>query len=157
EDNDHTVDQHEVLKARLLDNLIGDWDRHPDQWRWGVRDTGKGRTYYPIPRDRDQAFFNSDGLLISFFAKNRFAFLQGFKPRIANVKGLNYHSRDFDRFFLNQLDENEWRNTADSFVNNLPDAEITRAVKKLPPEIYAFGGQKMIDRLKSRRNILKQE
>ena len=22
------------LKARLLDALIGDWDRHPDQWRW---------------------------------------------------------------------------------------------------------------------------
>jgi len=157
EDNDHNVDQHEVLKARLLDNLIGDWDRHPDQWRWGIKDTGKGRTYYPIPRDRDQAFFNSDGLLIRYFSSGLFPYLQGFKKNIPNAKWLNYRSRDFDRFFLNQLDENEWRNTTDTFVNNTTDEVINRAVKKLPPEIYAFGAQKMIDKLKSRRNILKKE
>ncbi len=156
-DNDHNVDQHEVLKARLLDNLTGDWDRHFDQWRWGVRDTGKGRTYYPIPRDRDQAFYNSDGLLIGYFSRNQFPFLQGFKKNIASVKWLNYQSRDFDRFFLNQLNESEWRNTIDSFVNNLPDEVIAESVKNLPPEIYVSGGQKIIDKLRSRRNILKKE
>ncbi|MEO6455561.1 MAG: metallophosphoesterase, partial [Ginsengibacter sp.] len=157
EDNDHNVDQQEVLKARLLDNLIGDWNRHPDQWRWGVRDTGKGRTYYPIPRDRDQAFYNSDGLLISYFSRNQFRYLQGFKKNIASVKWLNYHSRDFDRFFLNQLGENEWRNTVDNFVNNLPDDLITESLKELPPEIYDVSAPKIIDKLKSRRDILKRE
>jgi hypothetical protein len=53
EDNDDRIDQPAVLRARLLDMLTGDWDRHFDQWRFGVRDTGKGKLYYPIPRDRD--------------------------------------------------------------------------------------------------------
>jgi hypothetical protein len=157
EDNDHTVNQPEVLKARLLDNLIGDWNRHPDQWRWGITDTGKGRTYYPIPRDRDHAFYYSDGLLIRYFSKGLFPYLQGFKHNISSVKWLNYQSRDFDRFFLNQLDEKQWRSTIDSFVNKLPDNVIDESVKKLPPEIYAFGAQSMAGKLKSRRNILKEE
>lgn len=56
EDNNHRVDQAAVLKCRLLDILIGDWDRHFDQWRWGLKDTLDEKIYYPIPRDRDQAF-----------------------------------------------------------------------------------------------------
>ena len=31
------VDQEYVLRARLFDMLIGDWDRHDDQWRWGEK------------------------------------------------------------------------------------------------------------------------
>ena len=64
EDNDDRVDQKAFLRARLLDFLIADWDRHFDQWRFGEKDTGKGKLYYPIPRDRDQAFSYSDGLLV---------------------------------------------------------------------------------------------
>ncbi|MDQ6813522.1 MAG: hypothetical protein M3040_07300 [Bacteroidota bacterium] len=33
-DNDNRVDQRLVLRARLLDILMGDWDRHEDQWLW---------------------------------------------------------------------------------------------------------------------------
>src|SRR5678816_534755 len=30
----HQVDEKSFLKARLFDMLIGDWDRHEDQWLW---------------------------------------------------------------------------------------------------------------------------
>ncbi len=56
DDNDDKVDQRAVLKARLLDMFIMDFDRHEDQWRWNTKDTGTGKLYYPLPRDRDQAF-----------------------------------------------------------------------------------------------------
>jgi hypothetical protein len=36
EENDHLILQEQVLKARLLDMLVADWDRHEDQWRWGA-------------------------------------------------------------------------------------------------------------------------
>jgi hypothetical protein len=36
--------------------LIGDWDRHDDQWRWAAFDEGKHTVFKAIPRDRDQAF-----------------------------------------------------------------------------------------------------
>ena len=45
--------------------LIGDWDRHQDQWRWiEFKENGK-KVYRPMPRDRDQAFsIMSDGFSI---------------------------------------------------------------------------------------------
>ena len=69
EENDHLVIQQEVLKARLLDMLIADWDRHADQWRWGKFERGGMDYYYAIPRDRDQAFFQSNGLLVKIARK----------------------------------------------------------------------------------------
>ena len=54
EDNDDLVDDRAYLRARLFDMLIGDWDRHQDQWRWAeFENKGKGKTYVPIPRDRE--------------------------------------------------------------------------------------------------------
>jgi hypothetical protein len=38
--------------------LIGDWDRHYDQWRWAEYKKKGQVIYRPIPRDRDQAFQN---------------------------------------------------------------------------------------------------
>jgi hypothetical protein len=34
QDNDHFVDERAYARARLFDMLIGDWDRHDDQFRW---------------------------------------------------------------------------------------------------------------------------
>lgn len=157
EDNDHLIDQRSVLRARLLDMLIGDFDRHFDQWKWGVRDSGKGKTYYPVPRDRDQAFFNSDGLLIKYATRFNLKHLQGFKKNIPDVNWFNWIERDFDRFFLNELDEQDWRNITDSFVNAVNDDVIQKAVAALPPQIYAISGQTITDKLKSRRDVLQKD
>ncbi|HEX5653477.1 MAG TPA: hypothetical protein VFX58_10410, partial [Chitinophagaceae bacterium] len=63
DDNDNIVDQQALLRARILDMFVMDLDRHEDQWQWGTVDKEKGKLYYPIPRDRDQAFFVNQGLL----------------------------------------------------------------------------------------------
>ena len=63
EDNDDDIDQRAVLRARILDLFIMDFDRHEDQWQWGSIDKDKGKTYFPIPRDRDQAFFINQGVI----------------------------------------------------------------------------------------------
>ena len=36
EETENKVDQAAFLKARLFDMLIADWDRHEEQWAWGV-------------------------------------------------------------------------------------------------------------------------
>ncbi|MCF8242915.1 MAG: hypothetical protein K9J16_16170, partial [Melioribacteraceae bacterium] len=59
---DEWVDAPSFLKARLMDILLGDWDRHTDQWRWARYDYGKNEIWYPVPRDRDQALAKFDGL-----------------------------------------------------------------------------------------------
>jgi hypothetical protein len=154
EDNNKRVLQKEVLKARLLDILIADWDRHMDQWKWGVRDTGRGKLYYPIPKDRDQAFFHSNGLLLAYLSRKRMPFLKGLKYKIADVNHLTAVSKDFDRVFLNDIDRREWDSVTAVFRRQMTDTAIQKAVKQMPPEIYAIDGKQTINKLISRRNDL---
>ena len=110
EDNDTRVDEKTVLRARLLDMLLGDWDRHEDQWRWQKID-GKHETIYePVPRDRDQVYYKTSGLFPWIVAhqwlKSKF---QGYGKSIRDVEGWNFNARYFDRYFLNQLSEDDWK------------------------------------------------
>jgi hypothetical protein len=157
EDNDHRADQKTVLKARLLDMLVADWDRHFDQWRWGTKDTGRGRTYYPIPKDRDQALSWSDGLLVKFVSDNKLPFLKGFRKTIPAIHWLNWSARDFDKTFLNQISADQWKEIITKFKADLSDSVINTAVHKMPPQIFPLQGEKIISKLKSRRDILLKE
>ncbi|MEJ7626977.1 MAG: metallophosphoesterase [Ferruginibacter sp.] len=155
EDNEHHVDQEKVLNARLLDMLIADFDRHADQWKWGTDDTGKGKLYYPIPRDRDQAFFKSNGLLVKFLKGKGMPFLEGFNERIKDIKGANYVAKDFDRFFLNNLDKPAWEKVIAKFTAGITDDVIIKATGKLPKEIVQTDAEKINKTLISRRDQLK--
>ncbi len=154
EENDDKVDQERVLNARLLDMLVGDFDRHADQWKWGTEDTGIGKLYVAVPRDRDQAFFNSDGLLVKYLSKNKMRFLQGFKKNIRDINGLNFVARDFDRFFMNGLNEDAWKKVTDSFTLRMTDAVIDESVKSYPQEIAPLLASTVAMKLKNRRNEL---
>ncbi|MFT3911316.1 MAG: BamA/TamA family outer membrane protein [Ferruginibacter sp.] len=157
EDNKHHVDQEAVLTARLLDMLIGDFDRHADQWKWATGDTGKGKLYYPVPRDRDQAFFNSNGILLGYAGRFEMKFLQGFKRNIPNINELNFVARDFDRTFLNGIDKNKWQAITDTFEQRMTDDIIKEAAGKYPPEIKALDSAFTVQKLISRRNIINKK
>ena len=154
DDNDHIVSQKDVLRARLLDMVVADFDRHFDQWKWGITDTGKGKLYYPIARDRDQAFFNSDGLLLKVVSRRRLPFLRGFKPDMPAINWLNWSARDFDRIFLNRLDEATWKETIEEVQAKLTDSVLSTSVHRLPDEIFPLNGENIIETLVSRRNVL---
>ncbi len=157
EDNDQTVDQEAVLRARLLDILIADWDRHFDQYKWITRDTGQGKLYVPVPRDRDQAFFYSDGLIVKYISKRRIPYLKGLQYSIHSPNEMNMVSKDFDRMFLNNLDEAAWNRVALNFTSRLTDAKIEAAIQKMPPEVYEINGKKIIEKLKSRKRELREK
>ena len=61
-DSGEQIDERAFLTARLFDMLIGDYDRHKDQWDFGKdRETG---LWVAIPKDRDLAFVKFDGLML---------------------------------------------------------------------------------------------
>jgi hypothetical protein len=151
EKNDHRVKQKEVLKARLLDIFVADWDRHLDQWKWGEQDTGQGKIYYPIPKDRDQAFFYSDGLLVNYASRRPLPYLKGFRRNIPDVEHLGHSTRNFDRVFLNELTKKDWDSIANNFISLMTDTVLKKAVHQFPKEIYAVSGQKTYEKLVSRR------
>jgi hypothetical protein len=154
EDSKNHVDQETVLRARLLDMMIGDWDRYFDQWRFGVSDTGIGKLYFPIPRDRDNAFFYSDGLFVRALSIAALPYLQGFRKHFPNIKWFNWEERNFDRLFMNNLDEKGWKRIIKKFQTDETDSVIEQAVAQLPPEIYSLDKKKIAPKLKSRRDLL---
>ncbi|MDR6943475.1 hypothetical protein [Mucilaginibacter pocheonensis] len=158
DDNDNRVDEKIVLRARLLDMLLGDWDRHEDQWRWEKID-GKHETIYePVPRDRDQVYYKTSGLfpwIVSHqWLKSKF---QGYSDKIRDINGWNFNARYFDRYFLNQLSEDDWKEQIAYVQLKLTDDLIARAVKLMPDTIYQLSGKEIASKMIARRNILAQQ
>lgn len=154
EENDHLPNQPATLTARLLDIVIGDFDRHFDQWKWSTDDTGKGKIYIPIPKSREMSFFYSEGLQLKLFSRRTLPFLKGFRNTIPHVDWLGYGARDFDRIFLTDLDAEEWRQSIKSVQESLSDSVIRKAVQQLPKEIFPISGETIINKMISRRNLL---
>jgi hypothetical protein len=153
----HSVDQEYVLRARLFDILIGDWDRHDDQWRWGVFEGEKDKIYRAIPRDRDQAFFKNDGAL-NYLASRPFfnPQLQKFDHEVDGISGLIYNARHFDRYFLSQLNEEDFITQAIALQERVTDDVLQDAFSDWPAEIFAISGPEIIAKLKKRRSDLKK-
>jgi hypothetical protein len=151
-DNDNRVDQTFVLRSRLFDLWIGDWDRHDDQWRWASFETKKGEEYRPVPRDRDQAFFVNEGIIPKFWSR-RWALpkFEGFDDEIRWPSGLSYNARYFDRSFLTEPAEEEWIRLAKELQANLTDEVIEKSIRQWPPELFNLHGQEVINKLKARR------
>lgn len=154
EKNDHQLLQQTVLRARLLDMLIADWDRHEDQWKWGTQKRGAITYYYPVPKDRDFAYFKSNGLIVLFASMTVLPHMHSFTNDASSLKKLSNKTWEMDGQWLNQLDEQDWKNAIIQFQNKLTDSVIERAVGKIPPEIYAISGNKLLKKLKGRRNGL---
>jgi len=158
DDNDNTVDQHAFLRARLLDMFVMDFDRHEDQWRWAARDNGKGKTFLPIPRDRDQPFFINVGLFPHFASRPWVApQIQGFRVKAENINTYNFNARNLDRAFLNELSEEDWVSEVEAFLQTMTDELIGYAMSKQPPEIKNYSLPKITRMLKERRNYFKEE
>lgn len=157
-DEKYKVDQDSYLRARLFDMLIGDWDRHQDQWRWSEFEDKDGNVIYkPIPRDRDQVFSNFDGAV---FATLRT--LAGITKQFAtygddlnNVKWFNTAATYLDRSLVQEADKEAWVQQATYIQENLSDQQIEMAFKNLPAEIYPHETtQLIISSIKKRRSNL---
>ncbi|WP_396603024.1 metallophosphoesterase [Algibacter sp. R77976] len=137
-DEKYVVDEVMFLRARLFDMVIGDWDRHVDQWRWAeFKEDGKV-VYRPIPRDRDQAFSNmGDGALMNIATRivPSLNLMEGFNDEIRNVKGFNSSPFSLDMMLLNKTTKKQWEEQVAFIQNNLTDNAINQALKAFPEEV----------------------
>ncbi len=156
EDNDNEVDQKMFLRARLFDMLIGDWDRHQDQWRWAeFEKEDKGSEFKPVPRDRDQVFTKFDGI-IPWLMSRKWAVreLSHFDYKFDDIIGLNMSAVHLDKRLLNDLEYRDWKTVAEDIRSKLTDQIIEESVRQMPAEIFAISGGEIIAKLKSRRDQL---
>src|SRR5437762_3920455 len=157
-DNNNRVDQLAVLRARLLDNFVMDFDRHEDQWDWLGMNSTEGKIFYPVPKDRDQVFYSGHGILSKFVSgKTAHPETQGFREKAKNIKTFNSPSQNFDRFFLNELSADDWSRQIDEFLNSMTDQVIDSALHKQPEETQKYSMDKIIATLKLKRQYFKAD
>ena len=147
------VDEKEYLKARLMDNYFGDWDRHTDQWRWAMYDLNDKKLWRPIPRDRDQVFPKYDGVFPSL-GEMFVLQLNHFGADFPNPRNLTWNGRMLDRRYLSELSKEEWDSVTAFVQNRLTDEVIEDAVNRLPTEVKKIVGDELTFKLRSRRNQL---
>ena len=157
--SDHAIDQRAFLRARLLDVWLGDWDRHEGQWQWAEYREPDGRVRYQgIPKDRDQVYFRFDDGLVPWLVSRRFVApqFQTFRARYGNVAGLVRQARFIDQRGLSALSRADFQQMAADLQRRWPDSLIERALRRLPPAVYALEGPGLAASLRARRAALPQ-
>ncbi|MGB7785646.1 MAG: metallophosphoesterase [Salinimicrobium sp.] len=156
-DEKYKLDEPSYIRARIFDMLVGDWDRHQDQWRWSEFEDEEGNhTFRPVPRDRDQVFSNFDG---AFFATlrgltglaNQFAVYNG---DIKDVEWFNTAAIGLDRSLIQNEGREEWIKQAKYLQEHVTDDVIEEAFSKLPEETRGESSERIQKYLKERRGNL---
>ncbi|WP_031529086.1 metallophosphoesterase [Dyadobacter crusticola] len=157
ENNKSKVDEPWMLRTRLFDFLIGDWDRHDDQWAWAsIRQKDGGNLLRPIPRDRDQAFSLYDGFITNV-AGQTLPFLrqlQSFTPEIKSMKWTTWSARMMDRTFLNSLSWEQWEEQVKFIQAHLTDEVIRSAFSAWPEKARETAAPAIIKSITTRRDNL---
>jgi hypothetical protein len=146
------VDERAFLRARLLDALVGDWDRHAGQWRWGMRTAGDSTIWRVIPKDRDWAFSSINGL-IAVVARIFMPRYVGFSNHLPTAKRLVV-TNDYRR--LSRLERLDFLAVVQEVQSQLTDSVLSEAVNALPPEYLEKERDPLLTGLKSRRDELGQ-
>ena len=151
----HELHTREYLAARLVDLFLGDWDRHADQWRWARFEQGDGRQLWrPIPRDRDYALADYDGLLIQL-ASSAVPQTERFTESYAGtIPGLAHNATLLDRRLLGGVPRPAWDSVATMLRARLTDPILDEAVDRLPLEYRAAVGADLRRILRARRDAL---
>jgi hypothetical protein len=144
------VDARTLLRVRMVDMVLGDNDRHADQWRWAQ--LTPGGTFEPIARDRDKVFLDYEGAILGI-ARIAAPALVKFEARYPNPSALFENATSFDQRLLGGLDKSVWESTARTLQTQITDAVIDQTIAAMPRE-YAAGSTDLIPILRARRDSL---
>lgn len=153
EDPAARIDARSFLRARLLDALVGDWDRHPDQWRWAGFREGDTLRFEPIPRDRDWAMSRLDGAIM-WATRGPWPHYLGFDKDFPSSFRMTWSGRALDRRILPSLSWSEWSALASELTTRLTDEVLQNAVERLPESHYRQVGPEILEALTNRRDDL---
>ena len=146
-----------LLRARLFDAWLGDWDRHAGQWSWALDEaTPAGyASLRALPKDRDMVIYRLDdgvlGWLIGHVAIRHWV---TFGPRYKNPVAQLSNGEYLDRRALNQLTRAQFQAVARDLQRGLADSVLLRAVHRLPPRVYALEGPRTLAAFRARRAAL---
>ncbi|WP_369995338.1 hypothetical protein [Winogradskyella sp.] len=148
------VDTSTLVRSRLFDMLIGDWDRHTKQWGWAIQKKDSMYNAIPIAGDRDNAFFHLEGVIPLILSnKNVVKELRPFDEDIDFIEGYIY---PFDRYFLLKTPQDIFIQEAEKLQATLTDSALKESLKVWPKNIRDLDADDILKKIKSRRNDLKE-
>lgn len=147
---ENRVDSQAYLKARLLDLIDGNWDRHRNQWRW-ARLPGKP-SWQPVPEDPDQCFSKYQGAAIAYgrSIEPKLMSYEAKYPR--RIEGLLYNGADMNRWLLGGVEWPLYEEVAKELQAELTNEVIERAVAAMPREWQAVNGAQLAGEIEGRRD-----
>ncbi|MFD2513680.1 hypothetical protein ACFSRY_07365 [Pontibacter locisalis] len=156
EEDDHFIDQKAFAKARLFDIMVNDWDRHEGQWEWAEYEKGGEHIYRPIPKDRDNVFFEfQDGIIPWLFSRNwGIRKFESFDDEFNDIYALMINSKFIDERALSELTRQEFDSIAKELQAAITDSVIATAVQQFPDSVYQLVGESTKHKLMSRRDKL---
>jgi hypothetical protein len=151
----HVLDEREFLAVRLIDFLVNDPDRTPDNFDWARFGEKGAYTWRPLPRDRDQAFIDARGLINTLVLRRVYPKQIAFGPTMP-LKGLTYTSHVLDRRLLQRLTAEDFRDVALRVQRAVTDQVIAQVVAEMPAEWRAqtSADERIETALRSRRDQL---
>ncbi|WP_124980446.1 metallophosphoesterase [Nonlabens xiamenensis] len=159
EDEHHVVDERLYIRARIFDMLLGDWDRHEDQWRWAEivdpEDEDK-KSYIAVPRDRDQVFARFDGKLLESLHNILTSTRQfgNYGPDIKYIKEFSQSAIKLDRAVLQRSDLDLWQEEVKYIQENITPEIVALAFNEMPDEVKDdLWSQTQLDLLARKENL----
>jgi hypothetical protein len=145
---ENTADARAYLRARVIELLVDNYDRHRGQWRW-MRVPGKD-AWQPLPEDADFVFIHRDGLAMSVIRRQvpQFMLFSDRYPR--RLDGALNHGAEMDRWMFATLTAQDFAEEARAVQSRLTDEVLDRALRRMPPEWYALGGARTLSSLRAR-------
>lgn len=155
ENADYSINESLYLRSRLFDFLIGDWDRHPNQWNWMVKKENNKIVFEPIANNRKHAFSKMDGVGFALLKQTpTFRHMQGFKANYAHPRWINKSAFPLDKALLQNTTLTDWQNAAKQISDSISNDVIKKAFSNLPIEIQNSDSEKLQKTLIKRRNGL---
>jgi hypothetical protein len=145
------VDAEAFLRARLVDIMLGDFDRHRKQWRWAKLPTSD--LWQPIPEDRDMAFVRYEGVAPRV-GHVYMPILQLYSDDYDDMYGLTFHGWEQDRWLLPDLEWPEWERIAKDIQARVTDRVIDTAIAAQPKPYQDLDGARLKEDLTGRRDRL---
>lgn len=149
-----SIDEKALVRARLFDIVIGDWDRHSKQWGWVIVKNNGNYKAIPLPGDRDNAFFSMEGIIPTLISnKLVLSDLQSFDDDVDYLPGL---VMPFDVYFLKNTPREIFISEAKNLKSLLTNTAIQQSFNIWPQSIYELDGEDIIKNIQTRRDNLIQ-